>query len=1316
MGKRGWHALSGLFITFALVIGAAGPGAAQAPAPQPSENTPALAPGTPIPDQNENEEQLLLQDEAFISLRLAGSTPLTVDQAVAFRKAAADQAVLLKNPPSPGPTTFGGAWSPVGPNPIAQVQRSDGTFDAESGRIGALAIRKNGEFILGAAQGGIWLFDPATGTWTPKTDNLPATAIGALAVAPSNDSVVYAGTGEGALSGDSYFGNGILRSDDGGNTWSHVSGDFFVGVSTSRLAVDPNDATHLYAAILRGRGGDRRVSPPIHSTFGIWESHDSGVTWTLLKAAPSTSLGATDLRIDPQTPTTLYASFWGDQIYKSTDGGATWNPIMNGLPTDANFAAVPTRFNIGLSHPAGQSAVLYTGFDWFDTAGHHHPAQLFKSTDGGANWVATGTGTGIDSVVDYCGTQCFYDNVIEADPKNPNTVFAAGSFGYTDSPPSGGVFRSTDGGATWTNLGWDMHPDFHALAFDPSNDQNVLIGNDGGVWYSTSQGGRNRPGDALSAVTWQDLNGGVTPGGGVFHRTGLQISQFTSIAAVPQMLVPIGAQTQRFWGGTQDNGTLRKSVNSGTWFDTSSGDGGQVMVDQTTNGGCPLNACFVFGEYTGTQLYRFSDGGGIFNNHLLTNGINPNDRSEFYDPVALNQQNVNQLFTATFRLYRTDNAEAPNPADVHFNAISPDLTSGCPGTAPNGARACVISAIGIGGGTGVYVGTDDGLVWFSPDAMTSLSPTWIRLDLHSQGAGDKHSLPARPVSWFAVDQSNDRIAYAAYNGFNAATPHQPGHVFVTTDGGNSWTDISGNLPDVPVNSITLDPSFPNTLYAATDVGPFVTYNGGANWGPLGTGFPVVAVDQVDLDSYDRVLAAGTHGRGAWSITDSTQAPALVLSKVDSGAPVGPGSDVNYTIKLRNIGNAAATGVTITDPIPANTSFVSADSGGSSNGTTTTWSGLLVPAAGSISVHLTVKIDPGLKSGVNSIVDDGMAATSAQGPSTTGSQTVTPIAPAFAVTLSPASQTDGARVGNSVHDIVTLTNLGFNNDSYTMSATGGTFPVSFLDSTCTTPITATPTISAGASTNVCVKVDVPAGAADSATSTATIAATSVGSPTVSASGTIKTIAVAVNTLLVQEDAFSTSPVDVHTFYTTALTSAGQAFQLWNLGADKNLPLNYLKSFKYVVWFTGNSFPAPIGPYEAELKAYLDGGGNLFLSGQDLLDQAAGTTAFVHDYLHVTWDGSEAQNDKATLNVHEVAGTLTAGVGTVPIDDTVDGNQFMDEITPNGTAVGVFTDDAGHFDGLSFSGTFKVVFISFPFEEYGSAAQKANLMTRVFAFFG
>src|SRR5216683_5009564 len=881
MGRGALRWFGASVLSFAIVAAGVGPGLAVGVLPGSNgEDTVTVEPTAQSLDSQLDdslEGRLLQLDQAYVAARTAGDSPLTIEAIGKLRAAAADAARGAATAPSTA--SFNSAWSALGPNPIVQVARSDNSFIGVSGRVGALAIRKSGQMILGAAQGGIWLYNSTTGTWSQTTDTQTSLAIGALAIA-SDDLTVYAGTGEGALSGDSYYGNGILKSTDGGLTWSHVSGDFFVGVSTARLAVDPTNVNHVYAAILRGRGGDRRVSPPVHSAYGLWESTDGAATWTLIKAAPGASLGATDVRLDPQNPSILYSSFWGDAIYKSTDGGASWAPIMTGLPTNANFAAGLTRFSLGLSHPAGQSAVLYTGFDWVEPAPsfHHHAGRIFKSIDEGAHWSELPGGSGLDTVLDYCGTQCFYDNVVEPDPTNPDVLFVAGSFGYNMSTPSGGIFRSTDGGQHWTNLGWNQHPDFHAVAFDPNNSANVLIGSDGGVWYSTSRGGRNTAGAALKAVTWQDLNGTVVgSNGGVTHRTGLQISQFTSAATVPIALIPPGGVTrERYWGGTQDNGTLRKSVNSQTWFDASSGDGGQVMVDQTNNSTCALpKACFVYGTYFGVSLYRFTDGGGTFSNQFIFSGANTNDRSDFYIPVALNQLNTNQLLTATFRLWRTNNAKAASAGDVKFTPISPDLTGGCKGAAPNGARACVISAIGIGGGTGAYTGSEDGLVYFSPDALSSDTPTWTRLGFSgnsgsssgqaANGFVSNAKLPQRPVAWIAVDRSNDRVAYVAFNGYNAATPHQPGHVFKTTDAGASWDDVSGNLPDNPVNSITIDPSYPNTLYAATDVGPFVTYNGGETWFALGSGFPTVAIDQIDLNTYDRIIVAGTHGRGAYRL-------------------------------------------------------------------------------------------------------------------------------------------------------------------------------------------------------------------------------------------------------------------------------------------------------------------------------------------------------------------------------------------------------------------------------------------------------------------
>ncbi|MGN6798414.1 MAG: hypothetical protein ACTHKS_09710 [Gaiellaceae bacterium] len=1284
------------------------------------DDTPTLTAGVPKDAGDEEAEQQLRElDFSITSAMLAGDTPLDIGQAATLRVRGQGVGKKLGLAKGSDPSTFSGSWRSLGPNPVVQVQRGDSAFAAVSGRIGALAIEPNGRFILGAASGGIWTMDNGTtvganGTWVPRTSDQDTQTIGAITIAPSNANIVYAGTGEGALSGDSVYGDGILKSTDGGTTWSHVSGDYFVGVSISRVVVDPTNANHLYVAVLRGRSGERRVSVATHSRFGIWESTDGGQTFNLLREVPEGN-GATDLEMDPQNPSVMYASFWGDAMYKSTDAGHTWTKIMNGLPAGAHYDTAGTRFSIAISHPPNSPAVLYSGFDWNNADGSYHKPEVWKSVDAGANWAQLpGVGpTRADSVENYCataGSQCSYDNVIETDPTNPNVVYAGGSYGYDLSPQSGGIYRSTDGGQTWLNLGWDLHPDFHALAMDPTNPDHVLIGNDGGVWYSADRGGRPSITQPLNAVDWQNLNGTVNPAtAAVIHRTGLDIAQYSSLEIAQS--VPAGADSPRFWGGTQDNGTQRKSANSATWFDEAGGDGGQVLVDPSTdasNNSCALGACFEYGTFNGFKggLYRISDGGAVFfSRQIIQSGLNA-DRSEFYIPWVLNPNNPNQLLAGSYRMYRTDDARG----SAKWNLISPDLTTGCTGTAPNGARTCAISAIGVGGGTGAYVGTLDGNVWVSPDAQTAATPTWTQIDTKT------NHLPNRPVSDLAVDRSNYRIAYLAYNGYDEATPKTPGHAFATTDGGKSWKNITGNLPDVPLNSLILDPSYPNTLYAGTQVGAFVTHDGGVHWGVLGVGIPNVSVWQLDLDPGRRILAAGTHGRGAYMVTDSTgnAAPALVLSKVDAGVPVGPASNLQYTITLKNIGNLAATGVTITDPIPGYTSFVSADNGGTFSKGTVTWSGLGVPAGGSVSVKLTVSIADALKAKVSAITNDGMKATANGGFSVTGSPVVTTIAPAFAMSAAPAAQTGAAHAGSSVDYTVGITNLGYTTDTYALSSSGGTFPVTFLDASCTNPMTTTPSVSAGATTNVCVRVSVPNAAADGANDTSTIKATSVGSSSVSASVTVTTVAVTKDTLLVDEDG---NDPDVQSYYATALTANGVDFTPWDLNANPTLPIGFLNAYKNVYWFTGNSYPAPITPYEPQLKSFLDGGGHLFMSGQDILDQSAGTTAFVQDYLHIDWDGTDRQNDQETADVNGVNGSpLTDGVGAVPLDHSVLGAAFEDQITPNGTAAPAFTDDTGATDGLSFSDGYKVVFLAFPFEAYGSAADKADLVARVQTFFG
>jgi uncharacterized repeat protein (TIGR01451 family) len=1272
------------------------------------DDTPVLlTPKGEIADEvSEKEEQGSfdkLRDAYYWSRLLAGDEPISVDQAATLRSKAATQAKGVQKA-APVGAARGGAWTSQGPNPIVQNGRTSNAFQAVTGRISDVLIRNDGSIILGAAQGGVWTYDGGAGTWTPRTSAQDTQAVGALALAPSNDNIVYMGSGEAALSGDSYYGDGFYRSTDGGLTWSHVS-TTFTGQAVSAIVVDPTDPQHVFASTARGRGGNHRTTKPTDTAYGVYESTDGGVHWTLDKGTHDELHGATDLVMDPQDKNVLFASFWGDAIYKSTDGGDTWNTAMTGLPA-GNFLEGGTRFALGISHPAGDAdATLYTGFDWFDTSDTYHTARVFKSTDGGASWTQTGTGTGTNSIANYCGTQCFYDNEVRPDPTNPNTVYALGSYGYNNSPQSGGVYRSTDGGATWKNLGYDLHPDFHAFAFQANDTSHIAIGNDGGLWESHTGGGRNNPTDPLSAADWQNLNGAVDPNtGALIHSTGLAITQFSSIATVP--LVP-----GQYWGGTQDNGTLRKSLANSRWFDQASGDGGQVIVDQSTpNDLNPNVPAYVFGTYTGTAIYRYdpSETNTFFGNEPIDGGI-ANDRAEFYIPWVQNRGNVNQMLLGTYRVYRTDNAEAPGAGDVTWTPISGDLTSGCTGSAPNGARGCYVSALGVAdGGEGAYAGTDEGWIQASPDALVSDSPSW-----HRTGVG---TLPNRPVNQIAVDHSNWRVAYAAYGGFGAATPGNSGHLFATSNAGRTWTNIGASLPDVPINSVVIDPSNAKTLYVGTDVGAFFTTNGGKNWFGLGTSMPKVAVWQLDYDASNGVLAAGTHGRGAYTLTSTVARPALVVSTADSGKPVGPGSTIDSSITVRNIGNAAATRVSVSDPLPAYTSFVSAGQGGNRGGRTVSWINKTVPAGGSITLTFKAKINSKLPSSTHAIVNDGVVVRTNNVIAANGSPHTTRIAPAHAVSVAPDATTGGAKDGTDASFTETITNDGYQTDSYAVATSGGSWSSAVYDATCTTPLSTTTSVAAGDSVDVCVKVSVPGDATEAAWNDTTVTVTSSADAAVHASATVTTLAAQFDTLVVAND--TEDPGTSAQYYEDALTANNVDYGFWDLKQDPVLPPTYLAAHTNVVWFTGNSYPAPITPYEGALKTFLDGGGHLFMSGQDLLDQAAGRTDFVHDYLHVDWDGSEVQNDKATAAVNSVSGNpVTDGIGSVPLDHSVLGANYEDQFTPIGPATGAFTDDSASTDALTVSTDgYKVVFLAFPFEAYGSASQKADLMNRALTWFG
>jgi hypothetical protein len=207
--------------------------------------------------------------------------------------------------------------------------------------------------------------------------------------------------------------------------------------------------------------------------------------------------------------------------------------------------------------------------------------------------------------------------------------------------------------------------------------------------------------------------------------------------------------------------------------------------------------------------------------------------------------------------------------------------------------------------------------------------------------------------------------------------------------------------------------------------------------------------------------------------------------------------------------------------------------------------------------------------------------------------------------------------------------------------------------------------------------------------------------------------------VDNDAIGADLPDVESYYKAALTSAGYSYNYWDLEANEDLRISYMKAHKAIVWFTGASYPGPLLPYEGELAAFLNGGGKLFVSGQDILDQAAGTTAFVHNYLHIDWDGSETQNDTGTLTVTAVpTNTVFGGLGALPLDvEAVLGSDFSDQITPIAPATPAFRDQYGETDALTVaSGNYKVVFLAWPLEALTSANSRAAVLGRSLNYFG
>lgn len=653
-----------------------------------------------------------------------------------------------------------------------------------AGRVRSVVIDHTNSSILytGSVSGGVWKSTNEGQTWFALKDNMENLAVASLVMDPSNNQILYAGTGEGFFNFDAIRGNGIFKTTDAGATWTQLSSTNNSNFNyVNDLDIDKNNG-RIYAATHRG----------------LYFSTNGGASWSLVSGGISGSNAyCMDIEITNTNPSRIfvsYGTFSQSRIYRSTDGGNSFSQIH----TLTNQG----RAEIGIA-PSNPN-IIYISFHDLQT---NEVTKFQKSTNGGNSFFdITVPGPSL-TYNSYTGPQAWYDNIIAVHPQNPDIVYAGGV----------DLFRSTNGGLTWTQItNWYNHPlypyvhaDFHAIAFHPTNSNLIYVGTDGGIFRTTNGG-----------TTWTE------------RTSGLATIQFYYGAVHPNQNI--------FYGGTQDNGTL-KSWTGTNWIMVFGGDGGATEVDYN-------NPNTVYTEYVNLAIFKSTDAGTNWNK--VMNGIptGPNyydgttDRVLFIAPIKMDPNNSNILVAGTYRVFRTTNG------GNQWTAISGDLTGD--GTGSSGA---MISALAIAKGNSnlIFAGCTNGRL----QKTTNAGSNWTNV---SSG------LPTLYVTDVEISTLNNEIVFVTFSGFSSGNK-----VFKTTNGGTSWTNISSNLPNIPVYCIIQNPQNESHLLVGTDLGVFETTNGGTSWFKTSSSLPNVAVFDMDYRESDKSVFAASHGRGMWKTTLTT---------------------------------------------------------------------------------------------------------------------------------------------------------------------------------------------------------------------------------------------------------------------------------------------------------------------------------------------------------------------------------------------------------------------------------------------------------------
>ena len=679
-----------------------------------------------------------------------------------------------------------------------------------SGRINDLTVHPTNSLVIyaGTAGGGVWKSSDGGVLFQPIFDDY-CQSIGAVALDPNDpDNTIYVGTGETWTRNSVSVGDGLYKSNDGGSNWKKIG--FEHSDRIANIIVNPNNSNEIYVGVLGALWGDS-------TERGVYKSTDGGDTWEQLLFVDQRT-GCADLAMDPSNPNVLYASMWefrrtgwsfesgGDTsaLYKSTDSGKNWNKIHNGFPNG-------DLGRLGIAIAPSNPEVLYTVIE----AEENSKKGLYRSDDGGNSWNQLNNDFGIT-------VRPFYFSRIVVDPRDENVVVKGGLNGSI----------SRDGGKTFKNLG-NLHSDIHDIVFHIKDSNMMYVGTDGGVYRS--------------------MNGGVT----MEIVENLPLSQFYHVSVDD-------ATPYNVYGGLQDNGSWYGpssspgGIEARDWNSIGQGDGFRVLKHATK----PI----IYSEMQGADnIWRID----TENNLIKTVQPLPADeevklRFNWNTPIALSATHPDRFYVGSQFLHRSEDM------GNSWKIISPDLSTNDPlkqnqadsgglskdnSGAENHTTIFTIAESPINDQV-IWVGTDDGNVQVTRNG----GKTWTNT------VGNIEGLPANTWTYHIEASVFDAgTAYAVFDGHTSNDMET--YVYKTSDYGQTWKSIVTEDIVGFARNIQEDYVNPDLLFLGTEFGLYITMDGGAKWYKFTNNMPAVAVHFIDLQKRTNDLVMGTHGRGIIIIDD-----------------------------------------------------------------------------------------------------------------------------------------------------------------------------------------------------------------------------------------------------------------------------------------------------------------------------------------------------------------------------------------------------------------------------------------------------------------